>query len=135
VVDLSGDGFFHSLDAPNQSIGYDFKANHPIRPTHYAIRSHPGWPLNSSHPKSSVIEVRNDPSNSNSCVEIDRRDNCPELNGPAIVRLFAIARPPSTKFRCIRLRQTSFNWWMHHYLSIAAFELFGELHLHTAMPQ
>jgi hypothetical protein len=80
-----------------------------------------------------VIEVTNDFSNSNPWVEIDRRDNCPDLNERVVVKAFAISRPPSGKFRYIRLRQTGVNSRNNHRLGIAAFDMFSELRMRTAM--
>jgi hypothetical protein len=133
AADLSTDNFFCSANAPNQSLGYDFKDHQSISPTHYAIRSI-GWGVNSWHPKSWVIEVTNDRSNENSWVEIDRRENNCELNGSGIVRVFSISHPQSGGFRFIRLRQTGTNHRGDHYLGFAAFELFGEFRIRTAPP-
>jgi hypothetical protein len=108
VANLSSDSYFCSGNAPNQSIGYDFKDDRTVRPTHYAIRSAISWAI-VHYPKSWMIEVTNDFSDSNSWVEIDRRDNCPDLNGRGTVKAFAISRPPSGEFRYIRLRQTGAN--------------------------
>jgi hypothetical protein len=134
AADLSAANYFCSAHSPNQSIGYDFKDNQAISPTHYAIRSVPGWSVNSYHPKSWVIEVTNDRSNANSWVEIDRRENNSELNGTGIVGRFAISHLQSGGFRCIRFRQTGINHHNDHYLGIGAFELFGELRIRTAPP-
>jgi hypothetical protein len=132
---LSTDAYFESLNSENQSIGYDFKDNQAISPTHYAIRSVPGWGVNSYHPKSWVIEVSNDRSNGNSWVEIDRRMNNQDLNGPGIVQTFSISRRPSDEFRFIRLRQIGVNHHGGHYLCLAAFEIFGQLRIRTAIPR
>jgi hypothetical protein len=92
VADLFGDSVFVSSNIPNQSIGYDFKENQLITPTHYAIRSQ-HHPVNCCHPKSWVIEVTNDESGMKAWTEIDRRVNNNELNGKHVVRTFEISPP------------------------------------------
>jgi hypothetical protein len=57
------------------------------------------------------------------------------LNGFGKVQTFHISHPQSGGFRYIRLRQTSTNHANQHYLTIAAFELFGELRIRTAIPR
>jgi hypothetical protein len=115
AADLSTDGFFWSLNSPNQSIGYDFKDNQAISPTNYAIGSVPSWPVNSDHPKSWVIEVTNDRSKANSWVEIDRREDNQDLNGGGIVGTFTISHRQSGGFRCIRFRQIGANHRGRHF--------------------
>jgi hypothetical protein len=132
VTDLSTDTVFLSENNPNQSIGYDFKDNQRISPTHYAIRSAAGWSKNFHHPKSWVIEVTNDRSNGNSWIEIDRRENNQDLNGPGIIQTFVISRPPNGEFRFIRFRQINTNHVSYHHLAMTAFELFGQLRIRTA---
>jgi hypothetical protein len=134
VVDFLTDTHFCSKNHPNQSIGYDFKYNQRIRPTHYAIRSVVGWRQNQEHPKSWVIEVTNDRWNENSWIEIDRCENNHELNEPGIVQTFPISHPPNSEFRFIRLRQIDINHASTHYLGMTAFELFGQLRICTAVP-
>jgi hypothetical protein len=134
VADLSSDSFFHSAGNPNQSIGYDFKDNQSISPTHYALRSRTDYDKNDHHLKSWVIEVTNDRSNVNSWIEIDRRSNNEDLNGRGIIQTFVISNPRSEEFRYIRLRQTGVNHDGNHHLTLTAFELFGQLRLRESIP-
>jgi hypothetical protein len=82
-------------------------------------------------PWSWVIEVTNDQSNPSSRTEIDRRDNCHDLNGRGISRTFEITRRPSAEFRCIRIRQTGPHNGNFQNLVMDAFEVFGELRIRT----
>jgi hypothetical protein len=132
VADFATDASFVSADHPNQSIGYDFKENQRIAPTHYVVRSVPAWPVKSHHLRSWVIEVSKDRSNENSWVEIDRRESNQDLNGPGILQLFAISYPPDEEFRCIRLRQTGVNHARSNILGVSAFEVFGQLRMRIA---
>jgi hypothetical protein len=134
AADLSMDTCFCSMNHPNQSIGYDFKDNQTISPTHYAIRSVVAWTRDNPHPKSWVIEVTNDRSICNSWIEINRRENNEDLNSSGILQTFRISHPPSSEFRFIRFRQISTNHRSDHYLGITAFELFGQLRIRTAIP-
>jgi hypothetical protein len=127
AADLSADSYFCSIHTPNQSIGYDFKDNQSISPTHYTLRSIPGWRVNSCHPKSWVIEVTND--RGSSWTTIDRRDNNMDLNSPGIIQTFRISTPPNGEFRYIRMRSIGPNHCGDHYLGICAFELFGQLRI------
>jgi hypothetical protein len=131
VADLSSDSHFESTCNPNQSIGYDFKDNQSISPTHYTLRSATAYDKNSHHIKSWVIEVSNDRS---SWIEIDRRTNCQDLNSRGIVQTFRISKPSDEEFRYIRLRHTDVNYYGYHYLVLNAFELFGQLRVRESVP-
>jgi hypothetical protein len=131
-VDLSADSYFcSSSNSPNQSIGYDFKDNQSISPTHYTLRSVTGWSVNNHHPKSWVIKVTND--RGSSWTTIDRRDNNMDLNGPGIIQTFRFSTPPNCEFRYIRMRLIGSTHSGSHILGICAFELFGQLRIRESI--
>jgi hypothetical protein len=127
VVDLSADSYFQSSNSPNQSIGYDFKDNQSISPTHYTLRSITSWGVNSYNPKSWVIEVTND--RVSSWTTIDRRDNNMDLNNAGVTQTFPISNPPNGEFRYIRIRSIGPTHCGCHVLGMCAFELFGQLRI------
>jgi hypothetical protein len=91
----------------------------------------PEFGVHSDYEKAWVIEVADGPSNTNSWVEINRRENNQTLNDRGIVRTFPISHPQNSGFHGIRLRQIGANHRLDHYLAISAFELFGELRVRT----
>jgi hypothetical protein len=120
VADLGTDSVFHSVNEPNQSICFDFKAMQ-IRPTHYSIRMYSAAP-NQYHLKNWVIEGSVD---GNSWIEIDRRENNTDLNSSYAIKTFNICKVDT--FRMIRLRQIGLNHRNDNYLIFTSFELFGTL--------
>jgi hypothetical protein len=56
AADLTADSFFHSKNAPNQWLCYDF-GDRRIILTHYSIRSRYNGNMDSYYPKSWVIEI------------------------------------------------------------------------------
>jgi hypothetical protein len=134
AADLSSNSYFYSSSGSNQSFGYDLKYNQSISPTHYAIRSRTDFGVGGYHPKSWVVEVTNDRSNNNSWIEIDRRQNNQDLNDKGVVQTFECSNPPRGEFRYIRIRQTDVNHCGHHYLVLAAFEIFGQLRIKESVP-
>jgi hypothetical protein len=121
VTALKADSCYMSKNAPNQWICYHFCKSR-IWPTHYTIRSwHTGGP-NCAHPRSWVIQGSFD---GDTLIEIDRRDNCSELNGRNIARCYEISRPGEYAF--IRLEQTALCWNNTHRLILSGFEVFGTL--------
>jgi hypothetical protein len=118
------------------TIGYDFKTNQSIVPTHYTLRSKsPSAPIRPSppSPKNWAIDVSNDRSPTGSWVNIDWRTENPDLNAWGLAQTFTVQKPPTEAFRFIRLRQTG----PHHDtvpppgtpLALSAFEVFGELRI------
>jgi hypothetical protein len=134
AADLTTNSIFHSAISPNQSYGYDFKDNQLISPTHYAIRSRSDCGIGSSHPKSWVIEVTNDRSKESAWIEIDRRENNHDLNGPGIVQVFQCSNPQDGEFRYIRLRQIGANHYGNNSTAFTAFEVFGQLRMRNSVP-
>jgi hypothetical protein len=126
VVDLSADSAFVSANKANQCLGYDFKEDQRIVPSHYAIRSVVRWRISRPHLKLWAIEVTNDRSNESSSIEIDRRTDNQDLNDPGIVQTFTISRPPSDELRYIRIRQIV-NHNGTQYLGVSGLEFFGWL--------
>ena len=120
LFDLEGNNYFQSVDEPNQSVTIDFK-DMRVGPTGYSIRTCNDGP-GAGHPRSWVVEASNDGFN---WVEIDRKDNCDDLNGKLITATF------STKcdgvYRMIRFRLTGPSHNGHNYIIMRAFELFGML--------
>jgi len=96
-----------------------------IIPSHYSLLSYAGG-VNTYHLRNWVIEVSND-AFAGECIEIDRRDECADLNGAGASRCYEISHPPEAEFRSIRLRQTGKNWHNDDWLIFSGFEVFGEL--------
>jgi hypothetical protein len=121
IVDLSVDSRFVSVDAPNQSIGFDFK-RWRIKPTHYTIRSHFYAEIGGPNLKSWVIEGSMDGSE---WTEMDRRIDNSDLNDRNATRTFRLARSEECKF--MRLRQIGKNHSGNDVIVISSFEVFGTL--------
>jgi hypothetical protein len=101
-------------------VQWDF---HELRvaPTHYSIQTH-NSPVGSAHLKSWVIEGS---INGSSWIELHRRTNSHDLNGPAVIRSFSISKMIDCRF--IRLRQTGSNHRNDNNLVFSCLELFGIL--------
>ena len=125
AADLGTDSEFRSADRENSWIRYDFKERRVI-PTSYSVRSF-GFGPGYSHPKSWVIEVSRDGTES-SWMEIDRRDNTARLNDKFVTANFTISHVPSEGFRFFRLRQTGSNHFGNCSLFISSLEIFGRLY-------
>ena len=125
VVDLTSNSHFHSKGSPTPSwICFDFNERR-VALTSYSIRSRdygPGY----EHPKSWVLEVSNDGSESSWKV-VDSRENNSDLNDRLVTRHFALSAPQSGAFRFVRLRQTGKNHCGDDELQLSALELFGAL--------
>jgi hypothetical protein len=89
-----------------------------VRLTHYSIHPHSSnWYL-----RSWIVEGSLDGSK---WLVIDRRDNNNEMTSTHPIGTFTVSQ--STESRFIRLRQTGKNARGNDYLTIYAFELFGQL--------
>jgi hypothetical protein len=121
AAQLESDSWYFSANAPNQYLRYDFRKLR-IRPTHYTIRSKYNGSVGSAHLKSWVIEQSVDGT---TWIEVDRRQNNSELNGPNRIATFEIAHPEEC--RMVRLRQTGPAHDGNNSIVICAFELFGTL--------
>ena len=130
AVDLGTNSCFGSSDKPNSWIRYDFKGRR-VAPTSYSIRT--SGHVYAYHPRSWVLEVSN--GGSEDWDVVDSRQNNDDLNGPHLIRNFAISAPPSGAFRFVRLRQTGKSTSESgaggdDTLCIAGLELFGTLSSH-----
>ena len=129
AVDLRSCRCFMSTSSPNSWIRYDFKGRR-VAPTSYSIRTS-GY-VYAYHPRSWVLEVSN--GGSEDWDVVDSRQNNDDLNGPHLIRNFAISAPPSGAFRFVRLRQTGKSTSQggagDDTLCIAGLELFGTLSSH-----
>jgi len=120
IVKFDESLYFYSENEPNQWIGYEFLA-HLVTPNMYTLqtRQYGGR----CHVQSWVIEGSQDGLE---WTEMDRQSDVAEMDEQAFVKSFATARPMPCKF--VRLRQTGPNSNGRNELSLARFELFGELH-------
>jgi hypothetical protein len=116
AVDLKTTTIFHSTNAPNQWLCYDFK-NRRVQPTHYSISAYGGWYL-----RSWIFEGSLDGSNWN---ELDRRENDSTMNNEHQIGTFTVS--VRDEYQYLRLRQTGKNAYGHDYLVLYAFEVFGRL--------
>ena len=125
AADLHTSNEFHSHNALDSWICYDMKERR-ISLTSYSLKSYWGIP-GDFHLKSWVVEVSNDRT---SWREVDRRENCLQLDCCNGVGNFPVAHVPSESFRFVRLRITGRNPHMGivaYFIRIAAFEIFGTL--------
>jgi hypothetical protein len=90
-----------------------------VKVSHYSIRSRPD--SDGHHPKNWVVEGWIEGTQ---WIELDRRSERCELVG--LSRSVSFSTSGSEFFRKIRLRQTGANSSGSHYLTVGAFELFGE---------
>ena len=120
LFDLMGNNYFKSRDQPGQFFTIDFK-DMRVSPTAYTIRSSNDGP-GAGHPMSWVVEVSNDGW---TWVEIDRRENCNDLNDKLVTRSFETRT--GEQARMVRFRLTGPNHNGHDYILMRAFELFGSL--------
>jgi hypothetical protein len=125
AVDLDTISFFHSRNAKDQSLCYDFKDMSVVL-THYTLKSH-DYPVNGDHLKSWVIEVSGD---NNQWTVVDYQKNNGRLNGPCAVADFEIECPVEARY--VRIRQMDLNWHRTLYMVIRAFEVFGALRVPVA---
>jgi hypothetical protein len=117
VADLQTTTYFHSLDAPDQWLCFDFK-NRQVRPTHYSIHAHSAnhylrsWTLEGSVDGSSWISLADEKNNSTT-------------NSTRPIGTFSVDKSADCRF--IRLRQTGKSAYGADYLILFAFEIFGQL--------
>lgn len=116
------DKSFHSLNAQNSWICFDFK-NRKINLTDYVIRSG-SWSTNSEHPKNWVIEGSND---NESWEVIDQQSECASLNGISYVHKFHVRNKMPNEFRYIRMKEIGPNWIGTYSLALNSIEFFGNL--------
>jgi hypothetical protein len=113
VSELTNDASFFCVSprpVPEPTIGYDFKNNKSIVPTHYTLRSKPaggpapGRPFPPS-PRSWAIEVSNDRS-AKTWLNVDFRTENQDLRCYGLAQTFECETPPTEAYRFIRLRIT-----------------------------
>lgn len=100
-------------------ICFDFK-DYLIKLTYYSIQS-AYWSKNIGHIKSWVIEISNDDKN---WEEIDKHDNCHDLNGPNLIKTYKVR--PNEFSRYVRFRHTCETWDGGTY-GFNAIEFYGSL--------
>jgi hypothetical protein len=120
AVDLGTNSYFHSVNEPNQSICFDFKALQ-IRATHYTVCMLESRSA-SCHLKNWVIEGSNEGI---SWTEIDRRENNTDLNISYAIKTFVVKE--IDRFSMICLRQIGLNHEKSNYQMMTTFEVFGWL--------
>ncbi|KAK8887461.1 hypothetical protein M9Y10_038506 [Tritrichomonas musculus] len=116
------DKYFYTSNEANSWLCFDFRERRVI-PTDYTVRSCP-WDPNNDHPKSWVIECRNENS---SWKTVDEQKDCPHLNGKSFVHTFKINGQMSEGFQYIRMRATGPNWENDKDLDLESFEIYGRL--------
>jgi hypothetical protein len=115
AADLDQENFFHSNDAPDQWLRYDFR-DRRIELTHYSIAAHKdNWFL-----RSWVVEGSDDGLH---WITLDEKTDDTLANSHNLVATFAVDR--RMKCRTIRLRQTAKCARGFDILVIVAFEVFG----------
>jgi hypothetical protein len=117
--DPSPDSCFCSDDLPDQWIAYQF-ANRKLTPVAYLIQSC-NFIEGSIHPKSWVVEGSLD---GKSWVELDRRTNVGDLNGPSAIVTFSV----SNRRECsiVKLRQTGANHAGNNCFAFVYFDILTE---------
>jgi hypothetical protein len=121
VCDVQSNSYFHSQVPEGNWIQYDFKTKR-VAVTHYSLRSS-SCGVNRNQLKSWIVEGQNEQGN---WIELDRRLDCPNLNGPRAGCDFEVQRV--IEARAIRLKQAGPTWGgSGYYLLLEAFELFHGL--------
>ena len=125
VASIGSDSLWISQQAPNTSIGYDFK-DRRIIPTGYTIRTGPvrGEYCEEHHPKSWVFEVSNDRITWDI---VGRHDNNEDIEGSYATCKFPISPQPTESFRFIRLCMTGKNHADVDGCILSSLEVFGNL--------
>jgi hypothetical protein len=111
---------FTSKNEIGQWVQWDFHEMRVI-PTAYSIQT-PDSPSNDSHLKSWILKCSIDGSH---WVELDRRTDAADLNGPLLIRSFQVLK--SIECRFIRLQHIGKNHANNDMLALYHFELFGSL--------
>ena len=126
ALELNNDSIFQSglYSSYKQWLKYDF-GKLQIRPTHYSIRTRTDK-CDLANPQHWCIEVSNDDQN---WTIIDSRENVTSLQKANQLDTFEIKNEIPTKesYRYIRLRQTGKSTGNCEYLTLTAFEIFGDL--------
>jgi hypothetical protein len=123
ITILTSASRFGTKNRPPSWFKCDFKGMR-ITPTHYTIvtdHDDPGWRAN--HPISWVLQGSLDDAE---WKELDRQQDCQQLNGPDRTVTFEITTP--TKFRYLRFQLTGPNSKGESNLEMRYFELFGKLY-------
>jgi hypothetical protein len=120
VIDSNPATSFNSIVGDGQWICFDFGKARVI-PAAYSIRSIEVSPGH-VHLKSWRIDGSLDAV---TWFQLDKQVDCTELNEVKTVVSFAISAPKECRF--VRLFQTGPNWKGLNFITLSAFELFGEL--------
>ena len=120
IVDSNHESYSYTQNEPESWIMFDLK-NYYVVANSYAIKSEPN-PENYDHMKSWIVEGSLD---LNEWVQLDRRENDGSLNHSGAIGEFSIQQPSLVRY--IRVKEIGTNWADRNYLSMANFELFGEL--------
>jgi hypothetical protein len=120
VVDFKSSLYCQTANARNSWICYNLKDKR-MNVSHYSLRSRPDY--DGYHPMNWMLEGSMDGQN---WIELDRRDNCRELVGLNRSATFSVSR--RAFFQQIRLRQHGKDSNGYDFLTVNAFELFGDLH-------
>jgi hypothetical protein len=127
VADHGWNDRWHSTNAPNSWICFEFKRN-SISLQNYTVKSDPHRGQGYHHLREWVVEGSNDNGN----WEILDSRNTQELNGASLVKTFKCSSENSSKFfRFVRLRQTGKNCAGYDNLMLTGIEFFGSLESKT----
>jgi hypothetical protein len=121
VCDVQSNSYFQSQVPEGNWIQYDFKTKR-VAVTHYSLRSSNSQ-VNTYQLRSWIVEGQDEQGN---WIELDRRKDCADLNGPRASCDFEVQTVIEAK--AIRLKQTT-PTWNGSYVVLEAFELFGGLRI------
>ena len=125
LIEFDKNNGYASKDDGNAFVCFDFK-DKSIQLSSYSIQSNSSGE-NYHHLKNWVVEVSNDNIN---WLEIDRHENCPQLNGQNIISNFEVRNENTDYYRFVKIRQTGNSWafWgNHNSLFFYSIEFFGKL--------
>ena len=131
---LEESGTYISKPEPGAFFCIDFKDKLVVIEG-YTLKSCPGTGASYFHLKSWVLEASYD---GDDWVELDRRENNNDLNGPSKLQVFDITEKQDEPLRYVRLRQIGPNHYKDqskdsvNKLTCARVELFGSLYVNTA---
>jgi hypothetical protein len=117
AADLQDTTYFASKNLPDQWLCYDFRTLR-VRPTHYSIRPQ----SNNRFLRSWMLEGSLDGS---LWIVLDQQKNNSTIDLSHPIGTFSVPHPVECRF--IRLRQTGKNASQNDYVTLFAFEIFGQL--------
>jgi hypothetical protein len=119
VVDFESSLYAQTSNVSNSWICYDLK-DKQMNVSHYSLRSRAAGDGN--HPMNWTLEGSLD---GNNWIELDCRNDCRELVGQNLSATFSVSRREFVQQ--IRLRQHGKDSTGYGYLTVSAFELFGDV--------